>query len=97
LDALARPLPYEPRFAFRDRQARTAYAEKLQAVTDKIERRRKAMRRAAYELPTSWGYGSGPDEDDSRAIDAFDLAKDLLRQAHAERRALRLAHEGGVA
>lgn len=97
MDALARPLPCEPRFAFRARQARAVEAEKMQAATDKIERRRKALRRAYDDLQTVSFGGSCPDEDDARIMDAWDLAKELLRNAHSERRALRLAQAAGVA
>lgn len=94
--SLAERLPYETKYDFRARQARMAETEKMLLATDKIERRRKALRRAYNDLPDGPGYGSGPDEDDAALIDAFDLAKDLLRQAHAERRALRLAQANGM-
>lgn len=94
--SLAERLPYEPAFAWRARQARMAETGKMLAATDKIERRQKALRRAWNDMQSVSFGGSGPDEDDAALIDAFDLAKDLLRQAHAERRALRLAQAGGI-
>lgn len=87
------PFPFESPREFRVRKARTEAREAAWANLDAAHARvaicRRDMRNAYRDLPASPGFGSGPDEHDSFLIERFELARNLLRDAHHARGALR--------